>query len=189
MQNMSIKEVADILGKDNSTIRKIGKKLFPAVFRNGVKTVFNERQVTVIKMQLGKNSELPKTDLEKELIVMQAIQIQAERVNSLKCSLQEAEGKIEMLIHDSRTYTTTEIAKELGFKSAIAFNKFLFERRICFKDGRGVWVLYSKYADKGYQEIKQKEVNEDKIVYTSQWTGAGRAWLLSQFSQRIQVLG
>lgn len=193
MNQMTIREVSKVLGKDNSTIRKIGKKLFPESFKNGITTLLNENQVTAIKFNLGKNSQLPKTELEKELIVLEAIKIQAERVEILKHNLQEAEQKVKMLVHDSRTYTTTEIAKELGFKSAIAFNRFLFERRIAFKDGRGVWVLYSKYADKGYHEVKQKviiherenEANSEKIIYLSQWTGLGREWLLSQFGRGL----
>lgn len=60
---MTIKEVADILNKDESTIRKIGKTIFPKIFKNGKITYLNEYQVTLIKLNLGKNSELPKRDV------------------------------------------------------------------------------------------------------------------------------
>jgi hypothetical protein len=71
-QKMTVKEVAITLCKDESTIRKIGKELFPDTFKNGKKTLLTEVQVTKIKLNLGKNSELPKTQLEKQLIIQQA---------------------------------------------------------------------------------------------------------------------
>lgn len=67
-QKMTVKEVAAALGKDESTIRKIGKELFPGAFKNGKKTLLTEVQITAIKLNLGKNSELPKTQLEKQYI-------------------------------------------------------------------------------------------------------------------------
>jgi anti-repressor protein len=87
-----------------------------------------------------------------------------------------AESRIDRLVHNTTTYTTTEIAKELGFKSAQALNDDLKARGIHYKDSRGVWVLYAEYAGKGLQNIKQKEVN-GYARYYSEWTGLGRDWL------------
>jgi len=87
-----------------------------------------------------------------------------------------AESRIDRLVHNTTTYTTTEIAKELGFKSAQALNDDLKDRGIHYKDSRGVWVLYAEYAGKGLQNIKQKEVN-GYARYYSEWTGLGRDWL------------
>lgn len=42
----------------------------------------------------------------------------------------EAERRNNILMHTNKTYTATEIAKELGFKSAVAFNKDLCEKGI-----------------------------------------------------------
>jgi anti-repressor protein len=64
----------------------------------------------------------------------------------------EAEKTVNILMHVNKTYTATEIAKELGFRSAQQLNKDLERRRIQYYQN-GTWVLFSKYADKGYVEI------------------------------------
>ncbi|WP_319202211.1 Rha family transcriptional regulator [uncultured Ilyobacter sp.] len=92
----------------------------------------------------------------------------------------EKQKTIDMLVHENKLYTTTEIAKEMGFKSAIALNIELGERKIQFK-ANGTWVLYSKYSDLGYVSIKQNVLDTGKIVYDRKWTGEGRKFLLEMF--------
>ena len=59
----------------------------------------------------------------------------------------EAEKTNAILMHVNKTYNATEIAKELGYKSAIEFNKVLVDKRIQFKQN-DTWVLYSDYSNK-----------------------------------------
>lgn len=94
-----------------------------------------------------------------------------------KASRIEAERRNAVLMHATKTYTTTEIAKELGLKSAIALNNKLAERKVQFKQN-GTWVLYSKYADLGYTDIKQSVLDSGRIVYDRRWTQDGRAFVL-----------
>ncbi len=93
----------------------------------------------------------------------------------------EAEKTATILTHVNKTYTSTEIAKELGFKSAIALNENLSERRIQFKQN-GTWVLYSTHADKGYTEIKQTVLESGKVVFDRRWTQIGREFLIKLYS-------
>lgn len=90
-----------------------------------------------------------------------------------------AEERTEKLIHNNKTYTATEIAKELGFKSATAFNKDLENKKIQYKIN-GTWVLSARYSDKNYVDIKQAELDNGSIVYNRRWTGQGRDWLLNE---------
>ena len=92
----------------------------------------------------------------------------------------EAEKTVTILTHVNKTYTATEIAKELGLKSAIALNKDLSEKKIQFKQN-DTWVLYSRYADQGYTEIKQAVLDNGKIVYDRRWTQIGREFLLKLY--------
>ena len=82
----------------------------------------------------------------------------------------------DLLVHSNKTYTASELATEFGFKSAIAFNKDLEERKIQYKVN-GTWKLYSKYDGKGYTETKQTEINRI-VIYNTRWTGEGRKFLL-----------
>ena len=92
----------------------------------------------------------------------------------------EAERTVNILTHVNKTYTATEIAKELGFKSAIALNKDLQEKKIQFQQN-GTWVFYSKYSDKGYVEIKQDVLDNGKVIYHRRFTQMGREFLLKLY--------
>ena len=90
-----------------------------------------------------------------------------------------AEQRTEKLIHNNKTYTATEIGKELGFKSATAFNKDLESKKIQYKVN-GTWVLNARYSDKDYVDIKQTELDNGSIIYNRRWTGLGRDWLINE---------
>lgn len=89
----------------------------------------------------------------------------------------EAEQTNAILMHVNKTYTSTELAKEIGLKSAMALNKILVDKKIQFKQN-DTWVLYSKYADLGYTEIKQKVLDSGRTVYDRHWTQRGRKFIL-----------
>lgn len=95
---------------------------------------------------------------------------------------QALESRVNNLIHAKKLYTTTEIAKELGFKSAIAFNKRLEEDKVQYCVNK-TWVLCSKYYNKGYVSIKQTELDNGRIIYDRKWTGLGRDFLLEKYKE------
>ncbi|MCM0648682.1 phage antirepressor KilAC domain-containing protein [Clostridium swellfunianum] len=99
---------------------------------------------------------------------------------------QELEQTNTILMHVNKTYTATEIAKELGFASAMALNKELYDLKIQFKQN-DTYVLYSKYADKGYVEIKQEVLDNGKAIYHRRWTQLGREFLLKVIQEKIAI--
>lgn len=92
----------------------------------------------------------------------------------------EAERKNAILIHVNKTYTVTEVAKELGLRSATQLNKILAEKKIQYSVN-GTWVMYSKYSDLGYEEIKQEVLDSGKVIYHRRITQMGREFILSLF--------
>ena len=70
----------------------------------------------------------------------------------LALDAEEKENHIQLLVHNSKTYTTSEIAKELGFTSASKLNILLFDKHIQYKVN-DTWVLYSNYSDKGLTSV------------------------------------
>ncbi|WP_346834137.1 phage antirepressor KilAC domain-containing protein [Paenibacillus polymyxa] len=94
----------------------------------------------------------------------------------------EAERTNAILMHVNKTYTATEIAKELGFKSAIALNNDLGSRKIQFRQN-DTWLLYSRYADCGYVEIKQEVLDNGKVIYHRRFTQLGREWLVKIYNK------
>lgn len=92
----------------------------------------------------------------------------------------EAERKNAILMHVNKTYTVTEIAKELGLRSVTQLNKILAEKKIQYSVN-GTWVMYSKYSDLGYEEIKQEVLDSGKVIYHRRITQMGREFILSLF--------
>lgn len=89
----------------------------------------------------------------------------------------EAEKRNAILMHVNKTYTVTEIAKELGLKSAIQLNKILSDMHIQYKIN-GTWVMYSDYSNLGYEEIKQEVLDSGRVVYHRKITQTGREFIL-----------
>lgn len=102
-----------------------------------------------------------------------------QRLSLEKAKIEEEKNR---LIHQGKLYTTTEISKELGFKSAKAFNEFLKEKKIQYKVNN-TWVLAARFSEMGYTEIKQTELDTGKIVYNRKWTGTGRDWLINEITK------
>lgn len=150
---MTIKEIAETLGKDESTIRKIGKQLFPESFQNGIKTELTEMQTTAIKLNLGNNSELPKTTLEKQLLIRQAMFLQDEMINELRAQIADAQPKIEFF--DSVTSSKDAI----DMKDAAKVLNIGIGRNTLFQKLRDLGILmenktpYQTYIDRGYFRV------------------------------------
>lgn len=94
---------------------------------------------------------------------------------------EQLEAQNRALMHTLNTYTSTQIAKELQFKSANEFNQALHSKGIQYKQN-GTWLLYAKYANMGLVEIKQGIKNEH-TYYNTHWTQKGRQFLLALFDK------
>lgn len=96
---------------------------------------------------------------------------------------EEAERRNAILSHVNKTYTMTEIAKELGLRSANELNRWPSDMHVQYKVN-GTWVMYSDYSDKGYEDIKQEVLDSGKVVYHRKITQIGREFIISLFQSR-----
>lgn len=106
-----------------------------------------------------------------------------ELLNTLKqerAARVEAEKRNAILTHVNKTYTMTEIAKELNMSSAKKLNEILRDKKIQYKIN-DTWVFYSQYSDLGYEEIKQEILDNGKVVYHRKITQLGREFILKLF--------
>ena len=102
------------------------------------------------------------------------------RLKEERAARAEAERKNAILMHVNKTYTVTEIAKELGLRSATQLNRILAEKKIQ-SQVNGTWVMYSRYSDQGYEEIKQEVLDSGRVIYHRRITQMGREFILSLF--------
>ena len=73
-------------------------------------------------------------------------------------------------------FSTTLIAKDYGYKSAIELNKILKELGVQYKLGKD-WVLKANYSGKGYMKSETVETKSGKIITYNKWTQSGRLFI------------
>ena len=72
--------------------------------------------------------------------------------------------------------TTTEIAKDYGW-SARKLNKYLESKDVIYRQGNK-WVIYQKYADKGYSQYEPFPYDNNKGVKNNlKWTQRGKKFI------------
>lgn len=72
----------------------------------------------------------------------------------------------ETVLNCKDLLSTTEIAKDYG-RSARWLNDLLHEMKVQYKQGGKIWILYQKYAEKGYTSTKTQTYNgKDGEVHT-----------------------
>lgn len=162
-KTMTVKEVAEIMDKDISTIRKIGKTLFPEVFKHGIVTNLTEKQVTAIKLNLGKNSSLPKTELEKELLIQQAMQFQQEKIIALQTDnkqLQDDNTALKIELDKEKAWYSVKRVKGLGLLPEIS--------------ARSIWSPLKKWSIEHDYQIKtifDANYGNVKTYHADAWKG------------------
>lgn len=124
-----------------------------------------------------------------EMIMKRALEIANRKVQELQTTVAVRDQQISELTPKASYYdvvlsckdaiSTTEIAKDYG-KSAKWLNKLLHEKGIQFRQG-DIWLLYQKYAEKGYTITKtQTYSGNDGAVHSklhTYWTQKGRLFI------------
>lgn len=196
VQKMTTKEVADILGVDVKTVQRAVLSLDMNVERSGSShtMLFNEVQVTAIKLEIENHSKVnaltPKTNLERQLIIRQAMQIQAEMIEELQNKVSRLEPAANFAYQLCSSKDTIEIGE-----CAKVLNKNIGRNRL-FEFLRNSNVLqsnnipYQKYIDAGYfRVIESKYVTpngETKISLKTVVFQKGVAYINKLLSKAVE---
>lgn len=195
-QKMTTKEVADILGVDVKTVQRAALSLDMDVERSGSShtMLFDEAQVTAIKLEIENHSKVnaltPKTNLERQLIIQQAMQIQAEMIEELQSKVSRLEPAANFAYQLCSSKDTIEIGE-----CAKVLNKNIGRNRL-FEFLRNNNVLqsnnipYQKYIDAGYfRVIESKYVTpngETKISLKTVVFQKGVAYINKLLSKAVE---
>jgi prophage antirepressor-like protein len=94
----------------------------------------------------------------------------------------DAEQHIAILTHTNKTYTATEVAKEIGMRSAAELSRWLESEKVQYKVN-GTWVPCAGYANLAWFEIKQEELDNGRIIYHRKITGIGRDGIINLYQK------
>lgn len=130
-----------------------------------------------------------KEDDTPELIMARAVMVAQATINRHEEEIRRLKPKAEYtdrVLQSDNTYTMTQMAKELGFRSVGAFMVVLKNKRIAFKQS-GQWMLYSNHSSRGYTKTKTSHfTHSDGRVGTNTyttWTEKGRMFLHDIFDK------
>ncbi len=184
---MTVKNIAVALSVSESTILRYIKKTMPEKIINGMTTLLNETEVTRMKLKLQQNQhlvrpeELPKTELEENLIIQQAQNLLLTRIDKLKNQLEQAQPAIdfhEKVGDSSGLLPLSEVSKALG-TGRTRFCNWLRGEGI-FQKGKA--IPYQRYEEQGYFKVKVTTVN-GHIQKQTFITGKGMIWLEKLFAK------
>ena len=206
-QKMTTKEVADILRVDVKTVQRAALSLDMDVERSGSShtMLFDEAQVTAIKLEIENHSKVnaltPKTNLERQLIIQQAMQIQAEMIEELQnkvSRLEPAANFAYQLCSSKDTIEIGECAKVLN-KNIGRNRLFEFLRNSNVLQSNNIRnsnvlqsnnIPYQKYIDAGYfRVIESKYVTpngETKISLKTVVFQKGVAYINKLLSKAVE---
>lgn len=112
--------------------------------------------------------------------IIETLQLESKIKDQQISELQPKASYYDYVLQCKGVVAISIIAKDFGIKSGQELNKLLHKLGIQFNQG-GVWLLYSKYADKGYTQTKthpyfRTDGTPDSRVQTY-WTQKGRLFL------------
>lgn len=111
-------------------------------------------------------------------VVYRKLELMKQRVAIQDQKIAELEPKAsycDTILQCANAVTVTQIAKDYGM-SAVTFNRKLAELGVQFKQGK-TWIVYQKYADKGYTQSQTHYIGENSCVLYTCWTQKGRMFL------------
>lgn len=152
--------------------RWITHEVLPSIRKHGVYAVdevLENPDMLISALQELKAERAKKKELEMTVAV-QNQQIQ---------EMQPKASYYDVVLNCKDLISTSAIAKDYG-KSAIWMNRYLHDKGVQFKQG-DIWLLYQKYAEKGYTNTKTHSYPaDDGEIHTkvhTYWTQKGRIFL------------
>lgn len=196
---MTVKELSDTLGISKDLIKKRIRELFPDKMQNGIITHLNEEETTAIELRIKENSSLatyddrhrlssmPKTSLEKELIIQQAMMFQAEKIDYLQSEISVMKPKaiIHDQILDSEGLILPSIAGKIIMGKPNKFTEWCRDLGILFKrNDHGKLYPNARYQSKGYMTVKPKlNMSQNKTYDQVYFTPEGLIWITEKWNK------
>ena len=153
--------------------RWVTSEVLPAIRKHGVfamDDIVNNTDALIEALQAFKAERLQRMALEEENAV------QRQQLSELKPKA----SYYDVVLNSPDLVSVTEIAKDYG-KSAQWLNEILHDKGVQFKQGNKIWILYQKYAEKGYTSTKTHTYPDSNgEIHTkvhTYWTQKGRLFI------------
>ena len=153
--------------------RWVTSEVLPAIRRHGLYAVddmLNNPDALIEALQAYKAERMQRMALEAENAVQKQQLIE----------IQPKASYYDVVLNSPDLVSITETSKDYGW-SAQKINEYLHRQGIQFKQGGRIWILYQKYAEKGYTSTKTHTYPAtDGSIHTkvhTYWTQKGRLFI------------
>lgn len=106
--------------------------------------------------------------------------------NQMIQELQPKATYYDLILQSESLVAISVIAKNYGM-SAKKLNNLLHELKVQFKQG-STWLLYQKYADKGYTQSKTHTIDAERSRMHTYWTQKGRLFIYDLLKNKKGIL-
>lgn len=106
--------------------------------------------------------------------------------NQIIQELQPKATYYDLILQSESLVAISVIAKDYGM-SAKKLNNLLHELKVQFKQGK-TWLLYQKYADKGYTQSKTHTIDAERSQMHTYWTQKGRLFIYDLLKNKKGIL-
>ena len=117
-----------------------------------------------------------KAEREHRELLEHTVAVQNQQISEMKPKA----SYYDVVLNCKDLVAISTIAKDYGW-SANRMNRYLYEKGVQFKQGNKIWLLYQKYAEKGYTSTKTHSyLGNDGTVHTrvhTYWTQQGRLFI------------
>lgn len=151
----------------------VTSEVLPAIRKHGVfvmDNIVNNTDALIEALQAFKAERLQRMALEEENAVQKQQLIE----------MQPKASYYDVVLNSSDLVSITEISKDYGW-SAQRMNEYLHTKGVQYKQSSRIWILYQKYAEKGYTSTKTHTyLATDGNVHTkihTYWTQKGRLFI------------
>lgn len=157
----------------------VTSEVLPAIRKHGLYAIddlLNNPDMAIAALQKLK---------EERQLRLQAQEEVAQK-NQIIQELQPKASYYDLVLQNKSLVAISVIAKDYGM-SAKKLNKILHELKIQFKQGE-TWLLYQKYAGKGYTQSKTHTIDADYSKMHTYWTQKGRLFLYDLLKNKKGIL-
>lgn len=157
----------------------VTSEVLPAIRKHGLYAIddlLNNPDMAIAALQKLKEERRLRLQAQEEIA----------QKNQIIQELQPKATYYDLVLQNKSLVAISVIAKDYGM-SAKKMNKILHELKIQFKQGN-TWLLYQKYAGKGYTQSKTHTIDADYSKMHTYWTQKGRLFLYDLLKNKKGIL-
>ncbi|MCK1198577.1 phage antirepressor [Streptococcus uberis] len=159
--------------------RWVTSEVLPAIRKHGmyaVNDLLDNPDMAIAAFQRLKEERQLRLQTQEELA----------QKNQIINELQPKATYYDLILQSESLVAISVIAKDYGM-SAKKLNSLLHELKVQFKQGN-TWLLYQKYANKGYTQSKTHTIDAERSKMHTYWTQKGRLFIYDLLKNKKGIL-